>query len=163
MKLKLCISVALIVLVSLISTGSTDTQAGEEINWQVISSGGSNGTSTNFALNGTLSQTATGIGASPNYSLRHGYWQEFVTGGGCCNGDGIRGNVDDQTGPGGEIDVADLSYLVDYLFRGGPVPACVDEGNVDGQAGPGGPIDVADLSYLVDYLFRGGPPPPSCP
>ncbi len=81
----------------------------------------------------------------------------------CCNGDGKRGNVDDQSGPGGEVDVADLSYLVDFLFRGGPPPPCTDEGNVDALTGPGGPIDVADLSYLVDFLFRGGPPPPACP
>ncbi len=82
---------------------------------------------------------------------------------GCCNGDGKRGNVDDLSGPGGEVDVADLSYLVDFLFRGGPPPPCTDEGNVDALTGPGGPIDVADLSYLVDFLFRGGPPPPPCP
>ncbi len=71
--------------------------------------------------------------------------------------------VDNETGPGGEVDVADLSYLVDFLFRGGSPPPCTDEGNVDGLTGPGGPIDVADLSYLVDFLFRGGPPPPDCP
>ncbi len=82
---------------------------------------------------------------------------------GCCNGDGLRGNVDDMTGPGGEVDVADLSYLVDFLFRGGPNPPCGEEGNVDSMTGPGGPIDVADLSYLVDFLFRGGPNPPACP
>jgi len=69
----------------------------------------------------------------------------------------------DLTGPGGPIDVADLSYLVDYLFKGGPEPPCLDEGNVDGIEGPGGPIDVADLSYLVDYLFKGGPAPAACP
>ncbi len=83
--------------------------------------------------------------------------------GGCCNGDGMRGNVDDLSGPGGDIDVADLTYLVAYLFTGGPAPACTDEGNVDGIVGIGGPIDVADLTYLVAYLFIGGPPPPACP
>ncbi len=36
----------------------------------------------------------------------------------------ICGNIDDITGPGGPVDVADLSYLVDFLFRGGPDPAC---------------------------------------
>ncbi len=81
----------------------------------------------------------------------------------CCNGDDKRGNVDGQLGPGGEIDVADLAYLVDFLFRSGPPPPCADEGNIDGQSGPGGTIDVADLSYLVDFLFRGGPPPAVCP
>ncbi len=78
----------------------------------------------------------------------------------CCR---YRGNVDHIIGIGGPIDVADLSYLVDYLFKGGPPPPCPEEGNVDGLTGPGGPIDVADLSYLVNYLFQGGPPPPPCP
>ena len=82
---------------------------------------------------------------------------------GCCNGDGIRGNADGITGTGGEIDVADLSYMVDYLFKGGPPPPCTEEGNVDAIIGIGGPIDVADLSYLVDYLFKGGAAPPVCP
>jgi hypothetical protein len=77
----------------------------------------------------------------------------------CCVN---RGNVDDIIGVGGPIDVADLSYLVDYLFKGGPAPPCIDQANVDGIVGVGGPIDVADLSYLVDYLFKGGPAPPPC-
>jgi hypothetical protein len=59
--------------------------------------------------------------------------------------------------------VADLTYLVAYLFQGGPVPACIDEGNVDGLTGPAGDIDVADLTYLVSYLFQGGPAPAACP
>ncbi len=78
----------------------------------------------------------------------------------CCVN---RGNIDAVIGAGGPIDVADLSYLVDYLFRSGPPPPCDEEGNVDSVVGAGGPIDVADLSYLVDYLFRAGPVPPPCP
>jgi hypothetical protein len=136
--------------------------SGEEINWEVISSGGTAGSSTNFQLAGTVGQTATGNGISTIYDIHHGYWQIFGSES-CCNGDGIRGNVDDLSGPGGEVDVADLSYLVDFLFKGGPEPPCIDEGNVDGIEGPGGPIDVADLSYLVDYLFKGGSLPPVCP
>jgi len=81
----------------------------------------------------------------------------------CCNGDGIRGNADDIVGPGGEIDVADLTYLVNYLFKSGPVPPCMEEGNIDGIIGVGGPIDVADLTYLVAYLFKSGPAPALCP
>ncbi len=79
----------------------------------------------------------------------------------CCCVD--RGNVDNIVGAGGPIDVADLSYLVDYLFRAGTIPPCPEQGNIDGIVGAGGPIDVADLSYLVDFLFRSGPPPPACP
>lgn len=73
----------------------------------------------------------------------------------CCQG--IRGNTD---GDGTEsINVADLTFLVDYLFKGGPAPACEAEANADGASA----INVADLTYLVEYLFKGGPPPPDCP
>jgi hypothetical protein len=71
----------------------------------------------------------------------------------CCQG--MRGNVD---GDGG-INVADVTYLVDYLFFEGDIPPCPEEGNVDGV----GDVNVADLTYLVDYLFFGGPAPPPCP
>ncbi len=81
----------------------------------------------------------------------------------CCNGDGIRGNVDGITGIGGEVDIADLTYLVAYLFQGGSPPPCVEEGNVDGVTGIGGPIDVADMSYLAIYIYQGGDPPAACP
>jgi len=73
-----------------------------------------------------------------------------VTGGYVC------GDVDgDGTGP----NVADLTYLVDYLFRNGPAPPEPLAADVDGSGG--GP-NVADLTYLVDYLFRNGPDP-TCP
>jgi hypothetical protein len=81
---------------------------------------------------------------------------------GCCNGDGIRGNVDNVVSVGGEIDVADLTYLVSFLFQGGAPPPCVDEGYVDGITSVGGPIDVADLTFLVSFLFQGGADPASC-
>ncbi len=81
----------------------------------------------------------------------------------CCNGDGMRGNVDDMSGAGGEVAVADLTYLVSFLFLGGDGPPCGDEGNVDGIVDAGGPITVADLTYLVAYLFFGGAPPAPCP
>lgn len=66
----------------------------------------------------------------------------------------IRGDVD---GFGG-INVADLTYLVDFLFFGGPAPPCLEEGDVNGDSA----INVADLTYLVDYLFFGGDPPAPC-
>ncbi len=77
----------------------------------------------------------------------------------CCL---YRGNVDGIIMPTGPVDVADLSFLVDFLFRDGAPPPCAPEGNVDGESGPGGPIDIADLTYLVDYLFRNGSEPPPC-
>ena len=73
----------------------------------------------------------------------------------CCNHDGIRGDADGS----GAIDVGDLTYLVAYLFQGGPAPPCLEEGDVDGSGG----IDVGDLTALVSYLFQGGPAPAPCP
>ncbi|MBU8934479.1 MAG: hypothetical protein KOO62_10795 [candidate division Zixibacteria bacterium] len=83
----------------------------------------------------------------------------FVSSDVCLN----RGNVDGIIGDGGPVDIADLTYLVAYLFNGGSPPPCQDEGNVDAVAGSGGPINIADLTYLVAYLFTSGPPPPPCP
>ena len=57
------------------------------------------------------------------------------------------------------IDIADLVYLVDYMFNGGPEPPVMEAADVDGS---GGVIDIADLVYLVDYMFNGGPEP-DCP
>ena len=71
----------------------------------------------------------------------------------CCCVD--RGNANGEGG----INVADLTYLVDYLFFDGPTPPCPEEGNVDADGG----TNVADLTYLVDHLFFDGPAPPPCP
>jgi len=56
----------------------------------------------------------------------------------------------------GNVTVADLTYLVNYLFKGGEPPLLECMGNVDGITGSY-PIDVADLTYFVNYLFKGGP------
>jgi hypothetical protein len=132
-------------------------RAGEEINWQVVSSGGRKITSDNYELQATVGQTAVGRGSSVSYGLSHGYWQDFGSGGGgCCLG-AIRGNVDYDLGDA--IDISDLVYLVDYMFTNGPVPPCLDEADMNGDLA----IDISDLVWLVDYMFTNGPPPVACP
>ncbi len=74
----------------------------------------------------------------------------------CC---AIRGDIDHSGVL--PIDIADLVYLVDYMFNEGPTPVCWGEGDVDGSGVE--PIDIADLVYLVDYMFNEGPEPPPCP
>lgn len=62
------------------------------------------------------------------------------------------GDIDDNgEGP----NVADLTYLVAYLFRGGPEPPLPAAANINGN--PEGTIEVSDLTALIAYLFRGGP------
>ena len=137
-------------------------RAGEQINWQVISSGGTDGSSASYQLKGTAGQLTVGEGSSASYGLRHGYWQDFSTGGSTCCVGPMRGNVDND--PGDVIDISDLVYLVDYMFTGGPAPTCWPEANIDG-VGPDNSsgIDISDLVYLVDYMFNDGPAPPPCP
>ncbi len=72
----------------------------------------------------------------------------------CCLD--LRGNTNGDVSD--IIDLADLTYLVDYLFKSGASPPCPNEVDVDGS----GFTDVGDLTYLVSYLFRGGPAPPPC-
>jgi hypothetical protein len=134
-------------------------QTGEQINWQVVSSGGSFGTSTNYQLWTTVGQTAAGPGASTNYAIYQGFLQNFGGGGGCCVG--ITGNVD---GDGGEVvDIGDLTGLIAYLYiPPNPPPPCFEEGNVDGDAG--GLVDIGDLTGLIAYLYiPPNPPPSNCP
>jgi len=66
----------------------------------------------------------------------------------------ICGDINGDLNP--MVDIADLVYLVDYMFTDGPPPPVYQSGDVDGS---GGIIDVADLVYLVDYMFTGGPEP----
>jgi hypothetical protein len=68
---------------------------------------------------------------------------EFLRGD--CNHDGI-------------INMADVVYLINYLYRVGPAPYPWDAGDVDCDKD----IDADDLDYLIAYLYQGGPPP-GCP
>jgi agmatine deiminase len=57
------------------------------------------------------------------------------------------------------VDVADVVYLINYLFRNGaePQPAlCAGDCNNDDI------VDVADVVFLINYLFRSGAAPAGC-
>ncbi|MDH3889876.1 MAG: hypothetical protein OEV49_02230 [candidate division Zixibacteria bacterium] len=73
-------------------------------------------------------------------------WRPTIkTSGPCCVGP-MRGNVD--CGGNNEIDIADLVWMVDYMFTGGPL-CCFDETDINGD----GTIDIADLVCMVEYMF----------
>ena len=131
-----------------------------DIKWQVISRGGTDGTSDSYKLRGTLDQTAVGESNSGAHKVLHGFWQDF-SGGGCCLG--IRGNANGDEAE--DINISDITYLVDYLFGIplGPAPDCLEEGNANGDEEEN--VNISDITYLVDYLFGIplGPAPPACP
>lgn len=57
------------------------------------------------------------------------------------------------------LDISDLVYLINYLFRKGPAPHPFwDQGDVNAD----GIVNSADIVYLINYVFRGGPPPKDC-
>ncbi|MBI5267277.1 MAG: hypothetical protein HY851_08600 [candidate division Zixibacteria bacterium] len=63
----------------------------------------------------------------------------------CCQG--TTGNIDCD--PANNVDISDLSRLIDNLFISF-VPLCCDAAaNVDGVTG----VDISDLSVLIDNLF----------
>jgi len=51
--------------------------------------------------------------------------------------------------------VTDLTYLVAYLFQGGPAPPIFEAADVNSS----GALQVSDVTYLVAFLFQGGPGP----
>ncbi len=67
------------------------------------------------------------------------------------------------------LDISDLVYLINYLYKGGPAPLpFADQGNVDGKGPLGGAldlvcpknnVDVQDVVYLLNYIYKNGPPP----
>ncbi|MEA1981888.1 MAG: hypothetical protein U9N54_13100 [candidate division Zixibacteria bacterium] len=125
---------------------------GEQINWQVISGGATDGSSANYKLLGTVGQTAVGSGTSVNYITSHGYWQDFSSSSAmCCD---ISGDANND----GIIGISDLTYFVDYMFNSGPAPVCFEEFDNNSDCISG----ISDLTYFVDYMFNYGPPPEPC-
>ena len=77
---------------------------------------------------------------------------------GCCVD--IAGNIDFDIDD--QITIADLVYMVDFMFNAGPAPSCWEEAELAAPFGDEA-LSIADLVFLVDYMFNEGPPPPDCP
>ncbi len=63
--------------------------------------------------------------------------------------DGLAGDADGN----GAITVADVFYVINFLFAGGPTPVRGIDANGDGV------VNVIDVFYLINFLFAGGPAP----
>lgn len=58
-----------------------------------------------------------------------------------------------------EVNIVDVTYMINFLFRGGPPPQPdirIMDCNCNGNH------NIADIVYLNSYLFRSGPKPPIC-
>lgn len=87
--------------------------------------------------------SAIGLSESDNYGVEAGFVYASHVNRGDLNADGI-------------VNVGDVVYLVNYLYRGGSEPCPVEAGDVTCD----GIVNVGDVVFLVNYLYRGGDPPP---
>jgi hypothetical protein len=62
---------------------------------------------------------------------------------------GVVGDANGDT----KIDIADVFFLINYLFSNGPLPIGPSDVNNDFE------VDVSDVFYLINYLFGGGNAP----
>ena len=136
-----------------ISKSSSEINAGEQIKWYVISSGGQPSSSSSFKLDATIGQPIIGLAQSNNFKINSGYWQTFASSVCCVS---MRGNINNSAD--NLIDIADLVYLVNYAYGGGAEPPCFEEADVDAN----GVIDVVDIIYLINYMYIEGAEPLPC-
>ncbi|MEW5924982.1 MAG: DUF1028 domain-containing protein [Candidatus Zixiibacteriota bacterium] len=54
--------------------------------------------------------------------------------------------------------ILDITYLISYLYKGGPDPKPMEAGDTNGN----GSINILDVTYYITYLYKGGPMP-ACP
>lgn len=53
------------------------------------------------------------------------------------------------------VDIGDVVYDLNYVFKGGPPPELFECGDANADCA----IDIGDVVYLINYLFRDGPDP----
>ncbi|SYZ72955.1 conserved exported hypothetical protein [Candidatus Zixiibacteriota bacterium] len=119
--------------------------------WDVTAAGGNMATAGSIVIIGTIGQNAIGNSAASNISHRAGFYQDFTSVCDC--------RVGDATG-NGTINILDVSYIINYLYKGGPQtrPYSICSGDANCNC----VINILDVSYLINYLYKGGTPPCDC-
>ncbi|HEX7401110.1 MAG TPA: dockerin type I repeat-containing protein [candidate division Zixibacteria bacterium] len=121
----------------------TGSKQGYRLVTDVLDGLGRASSSTNYRMPvNSGGQTAPGASGSTNYRMKAGFVHSTYVYRGDANADAV-------------IDVGDVVYLINYLFKSGPVPSPLEAGDVNCD----GNVDVGDVVYLINYLFKGGPPP----
>jgi hypothetical protein len=58
----------------------------------------------------------------------------------------------------GAVNALDITFLINYLYKGGAAPNPMEAGDANGS----GIINALDITYLINYLYKGGAAP-NCP
>ncbi len=67
---------------------------------------------------------------------------------GCCATAGDANNDN-------KVNIADVQFVISWLFTGASAPTCFAEGSADGDDR----LNIADVTYVISWLFSGGPDP----
>lgn len=98
-----------------------------------------------------------GVLLTPNDAAPYGrcpaQGKGFLQGNGAVHEIGTAPAPGDSNGDGA-VNVADVFYLINHLFAGGPIT--LGEG---GDANGDDMVTVSDIFYLINHLFAGGPAP----
>ncbi len=66
----------------------------------------------------------------------------------------ICGDVNDD----GNLNIFDVTYLIGFLYGGGPQPEPIEHGDVNSDS----VINIFDITYYISFLYKNGPEP-NCP
>ena len=143
-KIKLTLASVLVLLF----VGGNLWAQGYKMTSDVICATGGNSESTNYTMKVSAGGQGSPVGPQSSTNFWGGggwvYTAEPTFIRGDANGDGV-------------IDLGDVVFLLNYLFKFGdpPCPLQAGDANCDGA------VDLGDVVYLINYLYKGGPPPSS--
>jgi hypothetical protein len=63
----------------------------------------------------------------------------------------VNGDVNDDH----IVNLLDITYLIAYLYQGGPPPVRINHGDPNNDC----TINILDVVYLISYLYNAGPAP----
>jgi hypothetical protein len=106
--------------------------------------------STSYRTGVFVGESALGRASSATYRANLGLW--FMVLGTTACPIIVAGDLNET----GDVTPADIIYIVNYVFKGGPYPApCAGAADMNCN----GEISAADIIYIVNYVFRAGPDP----
>jgi hypothetical protein len=133
------------------------SSSGASLIYSTYLGGGNYDDGIGIAIDGSGNAYVTGTTSSANFptlnpyqSSNHGGSDVFVTKL-TWTPDYPCGDVDGD----GSITIADVVFLVDYIFMGGVGPQPISLADIDCS----GSINIADVVYLINYIFGHGPAP----